>query len=394
MSSAALKVIMSKRCVGLLLGLGIFMISTVLAQAGQPSALPTAQESAKERPPAPQGFDQVREGIEKGKLERVDYEAPAVAEGLKRWMEVYTPAGYTKDKKYPVLFLLHGIGGNEGYEWTGMGNNRGRAAVILDNLMADKKIVPMIVVFPNGNATAPSGRGGAPGGAPGRGAPGAAPAGPAAPSGGVAAAPGDAGPAPSAPGAAPGGIGTAPGAAPGGGRAGRGGGGGGGRGGIGGDGWGKNFENDLIKDIIPFIEANYSVYKDPEHRALAGLSMGGGQTLNIGLTNLDTFAWIGAFSSAPNTTPANQLISDFEPLKKKAKLIWISCGDKDGLMSNSSNFHNVLVQREVPHIFHVDSGAHDFNVWKNDMYLFSQLIFRTDEKKQEEKPKTEPVTKP
>jgi hypothetical protein len=156
---------------------------------------------------------------------------------------------------------------------------------------------------------------------------------------------------------------------------------GGGRGAIGGDGWGKNFENDLIKDIIPFIESHYSVYADPQHRALAGLSMGGGQSLNIGLTNLDTFAWVGGFSSAPNTIPANQLISDFEPLKKKAKLIWISCGDRDGLMTNSSNFHNVLSQREVPHIFHVDSGVHDFKVWKNDLYLFSQLIFRADDKK-------------
>ena len=74
---------------------------------------------------APAGFDQVRDGIEKGKLERVDYDAPAVAEGLKRWMEVYTPAGYSTDKKYPVLYVLHGIGGNEGREWTG----QGRAAV-------------------------------------------------------------------------------------------------------------------------------------------------------------------------------------------------------------------------------------------------------------------------
>ena len=62
-------------------------------------------------PKAPEGFDQVREGIEHGKVERVDYEATAVSPGLKRWMEVYTPAGYSADKKYPVLFLLHGIGG-------------------------------------------------------------------------------------------------------------------------------------------------------------------------------------------------------------------------------------------------------------------------------------------
>ena len=98
----------------------------------------------------PEGFDRERAGITKGKLERVDYDATAVAPGLKRWMEVYTPAGYTKDKKYPIMFVLHGIGGNENFEWTGRGNNQGSAAVILDNLVADNKIVPMIVVFPNG----------------------------------------------------------------------------------------------------------------------------------------------------------------------------------------------------------------------------------------------------
>jgi hypothetical protein len=93
-------------------------------------------------PKAPAGFDQVREGIEHGKLERVDYEATAVSADLKRWMEVYTPPGYSADKKYPVLFLLHGIGGNEVHEWT----RQGRAPIILDNLIADKKITPMIVV--------------------------------------------------------------------------------------------------------------------------------------------------------------------------------------------------------------------------------------------------------
>ena len=90
-------------------------------------------------------------------------------------------------------------------------------------------------------------------------------------------------------------------------RRGGGGGGGGGFGGggdaaaISGDGWGKNFESDLLQDIIPFIESHYSVYTDREHRAVAGLSMGGGQALDFGLGNLDVFAWVGGFSSAPNT---------------------------------------------------------------------------------------------
>src|SRR5512135_998975 len=142
---------MNHRLIVMLL-MAVIIVGTCLAQAGQPS-----QQSY---PVPPQGFDQVRDGIEKGKLERVDYDASAVSPGLKRWMEVYTPPGYSKDKKYPVLYLLHGIGGNETHEWTGRGRNQGGAAILLDNLIADKKIEPMIVVFPNGNATASTGRGG------------------------------------------------------------------------------------------------------------------------------------------------------------------------------------------------------------------------------------------
>src|SRR5205823_446420 len=139
------------------------------------------------------------------KLERVDYEATAVAPGMQRWIEVYTPAGYDKPKEYPILFLLHGIGGNENHEWTGRGGNQGQADIILDNLIADNKIVPMIVVFPNGNAVPNADRGQGEPGDPNN--PGAAPAGgaPGGRRGGRGAAPGGATPptppAPTAPGA-------------------------------------------------------------------------------------------------------------------------------------------------------------------------------------------------
>jgi len=98
-------------------------------------------------PNPPEGFDKPRDGIERGKLERVDYDSKTV--GAKRWMQVYTPPGYSKEKKYPVLYLLHGIGGNEREEWA----RGGVPHVILDNLITDKKAEPMIVVLPNGNAT-------------------------------------------------------------------------------------------------------------------------------------------------------------------------------------------------------------------------------------------------
>ncbi|MCI0740654.1 MAG: hypothetical protein L0Y72_16520 [Gemmataceae bacterium] len=262
-------------------------------------------------PNPPEGFDKSREGIERGRLERVDYDSKTV--GVKRWMQVYTPPGYSKDKKYPVLYLLHGIGGNEREEWA----RGGVPHVILDNLIADKKIEPIVLVLPNGNATTNT-AGGGPGGSSGRAA----------------------------------GFG----------------------------GWGKPFENDLIKDIIPFIEANYSVKADRESRALAGLSMGGGQSLNIGLANLDTFAWVGGFSSAPNTKPAAELVPDPEKGTKQLKLLYVSCGNKDGLIRISQGVHAYLKEKNIPHIWHVDDHAHDFQHWKKGLYNFSQLIFKPTEK--------------
>src|SRR5881227_3341053 len=179
-------------------------------------------------PNPPEGFDKEREGIAHGKLEMVEYDSKSV--GNKRKALVYRPPGYSADKRYPVLYLLHGIGGDEN-EW----RRGGHPEIILDNLIAEQKAVPMIIVMPNGRAQ-PDDR-------PGTNA-----------------------------------MATAPAFA--------------------------KFDQDLLGSLIPFIESKYSVIKDRQSRALAGLSMGGGQSLNFGLANLDTFAWIGGFSSAPNTKPA------------------------------------------------------------------------------------------
>src|SRR5512142_1381473 len=92
------------------------------------------------------------------------------------------------------------------------------------------------------------------------------------------------------------------------------------------------FEQDLLNDVIPAIEPRYSVQADREHRPLAGLSMGGGQSLNFGLTHLDVFAWVGAFSAAPNTRPARDLVPDPAAAKGKLKLLFLSCGKKDDLI--------------------------------------------------------------
>jgi enterochelin esterase-like enzyme len=289
----------------------------LLAQTAQPPTFPNA----------PPGFDAHRQGIATGRVERVEYTSSVT--GGKKPAMVYTPAGYSSSQKYPVLYLLHGIGGNETH-WSGPG----AAAAILDNLIADRKAVPMIVVMPHGRSSNEpetalfGGRGG-------RGARGAAPEGAAA----------------------------------------------GGR--RGGAGMAVEFqayaafERELLSDLIPFIESKYSALADREHRALAGLSMGGGQSLNFGLGNLDTFAWVGGFSSAPNTMPPAQLVRDAAVARQKLKLLWVSCGDQDSLFNISEGVHNYLVEQKVPHIWHVDvGGGHTFPVWKNNLYHLSTLLFR------------------
>lgn len=119
-----------------------------------------------------------------------------------------------------------------------------------------------------------------------------------------------------------------------------------------------------MNDLIPFIEKTYPVIKNRESRAIAGLSMGGGQSLNFGLGNLDKFAWVGGFSSAPNTKAPEVLVPNPEATKQQLKLLWISCGDNDNLMSFSERTHLYLQQHRIPHIFYVEPGGHDFNVWK------------------------------
>ncbi|QJB38486.1 esterase [Chitinophaga oryzae] len=248
------------------------------------------------------GFDSPRADIPHGRIDTVRYNSTTV--GNQRKALIYTPPGFSRQKKYPVLYLLHGIGGDE-KEWL----NGGMPQVILDNLYAEGKVEPMIVVMPNGRAMKDD--------------------------------------------RAIGNIMTPD----------------------------KvqafaTFEKDLLHDLIPYIQKNYPVYTDRDHRAIAGLSMGGGQSLNFGLGNLDKFAWIGGFSSAPNTKMPEELVPDPTTAKQQIKLLWISCGASDGLVTFSRRTHEYLQKNDVPHIYYIEPGVHDFKVWKNGLYMFSQLIFK------------------
>jgi enterochelin esterase-like enzyme len=265
---------------------------------GGPIELKPDDKPAFDDPPA--GFNKKRDDIPHGKLETIQYDSKTV--GAKRMMQVYTPPGYSKDQKYPVLYLLHGIGGDE-TEWERFAHTD----ILLDNLLSEKKVVPMIVVMPNGRAQKDD--------------------------------------------CAQGNIyAAAPAFAA--------------------------FEQDLLNDVIPAIESRYSVQADREHRALAGLSMGGGQSLNFGLAHLDTFAWVGGFSSAPNTRAPEQLLPDPAAAKQQIKLLWLSCGNKDGLLRISQGVHAYLKENNVPHVWHVDGNGHDPTHWRNNLWLFSQHIFK------------------
>lgn len=246
--------------------------------------------------PAPSGFDVARTDIPHGKIDTISYNSTTV--GTTRKALIYTPPGYSADKKYPVLYLLHGIGGDE-KEWL----NGGHPEVILDNLYAEKKVEPMIIVMPNGRAMKDDRA-----------------------TGNI---------------MAPDKVQAF-----------------------------ATFEKDLLIDLIPFVEKNFPVIADRENRAIAGLSMGGGQSLNFGLGNLDKFAWVGGFSSAPNTKRPEELVPDPAKAKEQLKLLWISCGDKDGLISFSKRTHDYLVTNNVQHIYYIEpGGAHDFIVWKSGLYL-------------------------
>lgn len=268
----------------------ICLILPVLVYSSDPAGLPVP----------PQGFSSKKNNIPHGTLSGV-LNYPTRNYGQKP-MKIYFPPEYsaTSGEKYPVLYLLHGIGGNES-AWTSSANGQaeGNADNVLDFLYSENKAKPMLIVMPSGGA-------------------------------------------------------------------------------FGGDDFSRfaKFEDVLINDLIPYIDETYPVNSDRTMRAIAGLSMGGGQTYNFGFPHIDKFAYIGSFSAAPNTQQPSQTIKDVEAVKRDVKLIFISCGTSDGLISNTNTYHNFFDQNNIPHIYQLEQGqGHTAEVWNRSLYNFAQRIF-------------------
>jgi enterochelin esterase-like enzyme len=251
---------------------------------------------------------------------------PSKIQGATRRAFIYTPPGYdSSTQRYPVLYLQHGAGEDE----TGW-SSQGRVNYIMDNLIAQGRAKPMIIVMENGGGSALFARG-----LPrattrqSSAAPATAPAG-------------------------PGGRGNSP--------------------------FNNSFEEILLKEVIPMIDANYRTLADREHRAMAGLSMGGGQTLSIGLTHLDTFSALGVFSGTRGArdikTVYNGVFADAEAFNKKVHAFYISIGTTENV-EGARAFHSALMDQGIKHVYFESEGtAHEWQTWRRSIHGFAPLLFQ------------------
>jgi enterochelin esterase-like enzyme len=235
----------------------------------------------------------------------------AKSTGQTRRCFIYTPPGYDTNltARYPTLYLQHGMG-EDARGWPA----QGRVGFILDNLSAEGKAKPMLVVMDDGGITPGAMSGPRRDGSPMF--------------------------------------------------------------------WDK-FSQVLIEDIIPMIDSTYRTIPDREHRAIAGLSLGGTQTWEITQAHLDEFAWIGCFS-APFGFPAipggfNGLLGDRAAFAKQVKVLFISIGTAEGGMTaGGRNFHQALEKAGIKHVYYESPGtAHEWQTWRRSLYKFAPLLFQT-----------------
>ena len=237
-----------------------------------------------------------------------------------RRVYIYTPPGYDKDNKnYSVLYLQHGMGENE----TGWGN-QGRTGLIMDNLIAEGKSLPFIIVMENSSVNF----GGIPRVPRPAGAPTAAP------------------PAPNGP--RPGGMG--------------------------GMNFAAQFERILIDDLIPFVESNFRVIPDQAHRAMAGLSMGGMQTHSIVVANPNLFSHVGMFSSG---TFSPTEIKDIDAFKKSVKVVFMSFGGREGGSARIGAAADEWNKVGIKGVSYVSpETAHEWQSWRRSLHEFAPLLFK------------------
>ncbi|MBZ5586237.1 MAG: esterase [Acidobacteriia bacterium] len=284
-----------------------------------------------------------------GAVQSVWYPSPILK--LKgRRMYVYTPPDYTaSNARYPVLYLLHGGGGDED-QWI----NLGRTNVIMDNLIAAGKVKPMIVVMPNGNANQIVAQGYGYGPIP---RPGAAFGG-----GRGAAAPGAGRGAAGA--AAPAGRGAEGAAAP----AGR------GRGMMGGP-YEGSYPQSLVKDVIPFIDKNYRTIPKKDSRAIAGLSMGGMHTIQATNNNPGVFGWIAVWSAGGQDTP--EFTAALGKLKASGvRHYYVAAGTNDMALNGSKALFQLVQKAGLNTSWHETPGAHYYLIWRVFLGDFGSMLFR------------------
>jgi enterochelin esterase-like enzyme len=244
--------------------------------------------------PLPHDFQEVPHGV----VRLHTYRSKGL--GVNRGLQVYTPPGYDRsnNERYPTLYLFHGSGDNEG-TWTALG----RAHLILDNLIAQGKAKPMIIVMTDGHAAPPTP-----------------------------------------------------------------------------EGRGRNtelFKRDLLDNVLPLVEANYRVKPERFSRAIIGLSMGGGQSLTIGLNHPELFAWVGGMSSAINAPEQTfaAAFADAKATNAKYKMLWFACGKDDFLLKANQQFDELLTAKGITHTFRLTEGNHSWPVWRRYLVEFAPLLF-------------------
>ncbi len=239
--------------------------------------------------------------------------------GVSRTAWIYTPPGYEQGKDYPVLYLFHG-GGDIESGWTLIG----RANNILDNLIAEGKARPMVVVMPLGHAIQSFWTGPARSVTPPRQATPAGAGTPAAPSS-------------------------------------------------------QTVENDVLNDLMPLVEKEYKVSTRPEDRGVAGLSMGGRLTMNLGFNHPELFRSIIIMSSGAANAEATypQFFSNAKAVNEQIKLLWIAVGKDDALALNGSkSLDELMTSKGINHIFRITEGRHEWTVWRYHLNEFVPLLFR------------------